>query len=285
MKRHVSRIAGPILLSLASLTAHTQILHADGVRPSFEVATIKPSPSDTTGTNMVLAPARFKISHISIRELMKFAYNIRSDDQLTNGPAWIKTSYVDVTAKADQATVDDLAKLPVERRVAVLRLMTQSLLEERLKLQLHSVTESLPVYELVIAKGGPKLTEVPGPSAAAPSSTPAAPAPRSLMIGYTGKNQLTANDIGIAMLAEWLGRQAEIGNRPVIDKTGLNGKYDFVLNGVAEPRAPSTPGPGAEEGSISLFTILPEQLGLRLIPAKRPTEVLVVDTIEQPTEN
>jgi uncharacterized protein (TIGR03435 family) len=285
LKRNLSRIVTPILLALSALTAHTQVLHADGPRPSFEVATIKPSPSDTTGTNMMLAPARFKISHITIRELMKFAYNIRSDDQLTNGPAWIKTSYFDVTAKADQATVDELAKLPVERRVVALRLMTQSLLAERLKLQLHSITESLPVYELVVAKGGSKLTEISPPPVTTSSPTPAAPAPKPLMIGYTGKNQLTANDIGIGMLAEWLGRQAEIGNRPVIDKTGLNGKYDFVLNGVAEPRASSSPGPGAEEGSLSLFTILPEQLGLRLVPTKQPTEVLVIDTIEQPTEN
>jgi uncharacterized protein (TIGR03435 family) len=90
------------------------------------------------------------------------------------------------------------------------------------------------------------------------------------------------------LMAEWLCRQPEIGNHLVVDQTGLKGNYDFVLNGVS-PMPPQPAGAGAAkpegDAKVSIFTALPEQLGLKLESRKAEVEVLVIESVEKPPEN
>lgn len=291
------------LCAMFAIPAPAQIFRTTGQRPSFDVASIKPSRADAD--RKVLMGTRdgyFTADHVTLRELVKFAYQINLDEQLTGGPGWVDQQYFDVEGKAALPDVESMRKQGVAWSIHQFDFMVQSLLEDRFALKVSTRTEQLPAYALVIAKGGPKLKQVavsqemamsvkppppppPGPPPSAPLP-PGAPAPPASLPGVrqTGPNQLTANGVRIAWLADWLSHQAEVGNRAVIDHTGLEGNYDFVLDGVSlEPPAPGAPP--ADELTVSIFTALQQQLGLRLTPTKAPAEVLVIDHADLPSPN
>jgi uncharacterized protein (TIGR03435 family) len=292
------------LCVILAIPAPAQILRATGPRPTFDVATIKPSRAgEDHKVVMATRDGYFTADHFSLRDLVKFAYQINLDDQLTGGPAWVDQQYFDVEGKAAQSEVESMRRQGVAWSINQFDFMVQSLLEDRFALKVSTRTEQLPAYALVIAKGGPKLKQVavsqemamsvqpppPPPPGPPPSQTPPAPgasAPPANLPGVrqTGPNQLTANGARIAWLADWLSHQAEVGNRAVIDQTGLTGNYDFVLNGVTlQPPAPGAPP--ADDLTVSIFTALQQQLGLRLTPTKAPAEVLVIDHADAPSPN
>ena len=182
--------------------------------------------------------------------------------------------------------------------------MLQSLLADRFHLKVHIETRELPVYALVVARGGSKLkasTPEPAtpPDQDAPPSPPGGPddAPHSppkgsmfVRMSSTGV-QANATDSTVESLATMLTNQPDIGGRQVIDKTGLTGKYDWTLKwtptvGMAmrgmDNGAKETSG---EPDAPGLFTALEEQLGLKLEPQKAPVEVVVIDHVEPPTAN
>jgi len=193
-----------------------------------------------------------------------------------------------------------------------MKLMLRSLLEERFHLVLRRGTKELPVYSLVVAKGGPRIKEsmdgplvapappnAPGGSAASPppgmamdrDGLPNFPegGPGGLAFGLKdGHFRMKASKQPLAQLTKVLGNRL---GRPIVDDTGLTGKYDFRLDFVPEDlsSAPaSNPEPAvAEPGAAAdLFGALQEQLGLKLRPAKGPVEVLIVDHAERtPTQN
>jgi uncharacterized protein (TIGR03435 family) len=103
----------------------------------------------------------------------------------------------------------------------------------------------------------------------------------------TAPNQFTAIAWPIEEMTDWLSRFDELGGRIVVNETGLTGHYDWVLNGVSQrPQQPADPNSSApSQPAISLFTALPEQLGLKLEPRRAPVEVLVIDHVEQPSPN
>ena len=180
-------------------------------------------------------------------------------DYQVSGPDWLNTEIYDITATLPPGTTGDEVLL-----------MIQTLLADRFKLTLHRDSKELPVYALVVGKGGSKLQEV----EFGRGSTSGSP------------GHLTATRIAIRNLTEFLSRQT---GRPVLDMTGLKGFYNFTLNYTpdAAPSAPSpeTPIPESAVGP-SLFTAVQEQLGLRLEARKAPVEILVVDHAEKvPTEN
>jgi uncharacterized protein (TIGR03435 family) len=152
--------------------------------------------------------------------------------------------------------------------------MEQSLLADRLKLKVHWETREMPVYQLVRAKGGPKLKETTDPAHA------------STTMGPT----VRAKAMPMHVLIDILEGASDVGGRVVIDKTGLAGLYDFSLKW-APMQTSAAPGgsdgiastPAAE--GPSLFTAIEEQLGLKLVATRGPVQVLVIDHIEQPSEN
>jgi bla regulator protein BlaR1 len=258
----------------------------DGVRRAFEVATIKPSP-DTAQMGISWGPSHYSATYMSVSDLIKYAYGIKSDDQLGGAPGWLKTEHFDIEGKAGDADVAAFDKLGFEDRMNAPRLLMQSLLEDRFQLKTRLETRDLPVYALVVDKGGIKIKEMNYAKPDPLPPPPGTPASLGALRPPTGPHQMTARGMPIPRFAEWLSRSYEVGNRPVVDETGLTGKYDFALNGVSlmTPPAGDANASGMEAPVVSLFTALPEQLGLKLVPVKAPVEVLVIDHIEQPSPN
>ena len=246
--------------------------------PAFEVATIKPNNDAQAGLRIDLSPSNFNAIGGSAKDLIEFAYNVNSHDQLQGEqPGWISTLHYDIHAKASETDIARIYKLPAMEQVRELRLMLQSLLGNRFQLKVSFKTADLPVYALVVAKGGPKFNEVkvdplPGPGT---QPRPGAHYPR---FGKTGVNQYTATAWDMSSTADILSSFDEVGHRLVVDETGLKGHYDFVLNGVSVLPSP-------DGTATSIFTALKEQLGLELVPRKAPVEVLVIDSVEPPSEN
>lgn len=270
-----------------------QLQHAEGaaVQP-FEVASIKPSRADDNMTRLFMSPGKFTTEAETIKEVIRFAYDIKSDNQLSGGPSWINSEKFDIEAKEEHSVAENLQKLPFEEQANEIRLMVQALLADRFRLKVSHQTKELPVYALVVAKGGPKLTEtqVPPPS---PDGM-AAPNRGFRGIRMMGPGQLTGTNINVGLLARILSRQRELG-RLVIDQTGLKGNYDWTLKWTPDQGdpmfrgpdggRPSTDVPAPDSSGPSIFTALEEQLGLKLESRKGPIETLVIDSIERPSEN
>ena len=251
---------------LRSLVFACMLFGAQAGAQSFEVAAIKlsqPAAGERQFTGFQTpGGGRLNTVNTSLRMLITFAYNVK-DYQLSGGPGWANSETYDITAKAEQNATP-----------AQLRLMLQALLKDRFKLVLHHETKDAPVYELLVAKGGPKLQE----DTASPGSR----------MGMRGPGAVTAERASVAMFAQLLGT---LTGRPVVDKTGLTSTYAFMLNwtpdvGEGGPRGPGGPDVAPPDSNgPSLFTAIQEQLGLRLQSAKGPVENLVIESVERPSAN
>jgi uncharacterized protein (TIGR03435 family) len=204
--------------------------------------------------------------------LLSIAYGIRTG--LVSGlSGWADSARFDINAK--QIDYDPKVSYTKEQT----RAMLATMLEDRFHVKVHIEVKELPVYDLVVTKDGPKFKENP-----APPVDPNAPDDAKKGRGNTGINgrngniELTATAIPITGLVSALSNQID---RTVIDKTGLKGEYDFHLKWTSE----NAPQPVADDAPPLLFTALQEQLGLKLVASKGPVNTLVVDHVEQPTEN
>ena len=264
-------------------------------KPSFEVATVKPNASGDNRVAIMRQPGgRFVSTGISLKMLMGFAYRVR-DFQISGGPNWITTDRWNIEGKAEEGSIPPPTGPPDPNVPDPLSLMVQSLIEERFQLKMHRETKELPVYDLVAAKGGPKIklsedqSPFRPPERGAPPLPPVqrgGPMPRGSM--RMGRGELEANGVPLANFIQTLSQQL---GRPVIDKTELKGLYDIKLQwtpelgqGLVVPGGPEPPPPPADAGA-SIFTAVQEQLGLRLESTKGPVEVLVIDSVQKPTEN
>jgi uncharacterized protein (TIGR03435 family) len=197
----------------------------------------------------------------------------------------------DVTAKAPDGT-----KGPEK-----LQLMTQTMLEDRFKLKVHRETKEVPVYALLVGKNGPKLqasdeaacaSKEPGNAPPSPPGPGRGPGPLDVRCGgmWMGPNTLTG---GKMKMNQFIGGLSNILGRPVIDKTGYTGTFDVQLTFSPEGTAFAGGLPGMPAGVVpqvdntlpSIFTVVQEQLGLKLESQKGPGQVLVIDYAEKPSEN
>jgi len=268
--------------------AHSQTQAASATAPTlkFEVATIKPNKSAIPPAAMTTDDA-IDMRNIPLGILLGIAFGM-SGDRISGGPEWINDRY-DVSAKMNPDVADALKKLnPLDRRAARQR-MLQALLTDRFKIVFHRDTKELPVFLLVVAKGGPKLQE----GKPADASPEGAGGTGTLQFGQGGLMTFKAMPLSslILILSQQVGRT-------VLDKTGLTGRYDFTwqfgLNanpgggrGGPAGGAPGGANPGASPDSepTSIFTVLQEELGLKLDSGKGPVEIIVIDHIERPSEN
>lgn len=271
------------VLLAPSILARSQPQSASSSLPAFEVATIKPNNDLKSGLRITLNPANFATTHSSVKDLIKFAYHFKSDDQIEGAPSWIGTEFYDVQAKVSDSEVEAFKNLPLDQRFEQRRLMIQALLADRFQLKASLQNRERPVYALVVAKGGPKLKEV-EVSPFPPPGTPAPPGAHLPQLHPTGHDQFTASAWPMNMMTDWLSYFSELDNRIVIDETGLKGNYDWVLNGVSQ-QPQGADGAPPDETPISIFTALQEQLGLKLEPRKAPVPVLVIDHVEKPSPN
>jgi bla regulator protein BlaR1 len=255
-------LAAPIVVGMLNAPPVQAQLNATTLPPTFEVASIKPSDPAARGTRVQLDRGRFTGSNLTVKFLMQYSYEVR-DFQIQGGPGWIGTEGYDISAKGGgDAKGDDLKP------------MVQALLADRFKLALHRSTKELPIYALVVAKGGPKMK----------ISARAGDERGSGM--RIGRGQLEVQQVKMAELATQLARTL---GRSVIDRTELTGEYDFKLEWTpdeAQPGIAKEPGTIQMEGAgPSIFTALQEQLGLKLESTKGPVEILVVDRAERPSAN
>lgn len=258
---------------------------------SFEVASVRPSgPQSVRGSNGgpgTRDPERFTFSKAVLRDLLFRAYGVEDYWAQISGPGWIDTDEYDLSAKVPPGTTKEQFQQ-----------MLQNLLAERFKLVIHHDTKVLPVYELTVAKSGPKLKES-APDPAAQGLPPVQPAfgaedkngfPQLppgratwMMMNRAGRSRLAAQQQRASVLTSILRMPVD---RPIIDKTGLTGLYDFTLE--FDPRAATggTPLDGREAPAPDIFIAVQQQLGLRLVEAKAPFDVIVVNQAQRvPTEN
>lgn len=257
-------------------------------KPVFDVASIKHNSATEGGRSLGDQPGgRFVASRVTLRRIIQYAY--RDNQQFLGGPDWLDTDRWDIEAKAAEGTVPVRANPINVAEPDTIALMLQSLLEDRFKLKAHRETRELPLYELTVAKSGLKMKlaeDQTAPNALVGAAGARGGALTGGGIGL-GRNDMDARAQPINLLAAALG--ALYAGRPVVDKTGLSGLYDIKLQwspdaGLAAPVNPPGAAPSAPSGP-SLFTALEEQLGLKLEPSKGPLPVLVIDSIERPSEN
>lgn len=222
----------------------------------FEVASIHPSPPQEPGhmsIGMSIDKGLLRASGMTVKFLIEQAYDVR-DFQVVGGPSWIGSQQYDINAKIDGNPTDEQ-----------MRVMMQSLLADRFKLQVHRDTKEMPCYALVVAKGGSKLKALEMDAEGKPKNG-----------GMSmSRGSFTGQGLPVKAIAHAV---EQVLGRAVIDRTGLTGNFDFKLEWT--PDEARTDGEGA-----SIFTALQEQLGLRLENTRGQVGIVVVDHLEKPTEN
>jgi len=259
-----------LLLALFASVGYSPSLLAQQPTPTlpvYDVVVIKPSNSLSHRMSMDMDETTLRAENVSLKQLLVNAFLIR-EGLIFGLPGWAESSRFDITAKVTDPDMKALHSLSREQRQAMLA----AILADRFRLKTHTEIKTLPVYELVVAKDGSKLKATKLPPPGADNSDP---------LGYGNidvhNTVLTATGVTLSDLAMNLTFPLD---RTVINKTGLTGRYDFQLRWT-----PDGTSAGATDAPPDLFTALQEQLGLKLEPAKGPVETLVIDHIEQPTDN
>lgn len=216
---------------------------------TFEVASVKPNDSGSGHSDVDVDGNLLRMKNVTLKACIVWAF--RTTDAQVSGPSWLESERFDITAKTESGNPEPQ--------------MLQAVLAERFKLAAHRETKEQTLYELVVAKNGPKLKK----------SDPGEDDTTSR------RGHLTATRVSMPRLALFLaGPNIRLG-RPVVDKTGLDGVFDFTLDWTLDSDAEKSP-----DHPPSIFVALQEQLGLKLEARKGPVEVLIVDHVEKlPTEN
>jgi uncharacterized protein (TIGR03435 family) len=267
-----------------------QAPHTDAPAPSFVVISIKPTAPDARGGRSYLGiPAsQFVARNQTLNGLIAAAYNLTLQ-QVSGGPTWVDSDPYDILA-------DPLGALTPTRDEQMS--MLQTILGNRFKLTFHHEQKELPHYTLTVANNGSKLKE----STMSPNASSVQGAgwnvlqggltghpPQIFFIGmivYPESLLLRGSNATMADLASVFGRSAL--DRPVVDKTGLLGRYNFDLRFTPDE---SQFGGKFREMTIdnlakpALFTAIQEQLGLKLEPTKGPVDTIVIDHIDHPSSN
>jgi len=263
--KNIRHAAITALLLAGAMAAWAQV---QPPRLAFEVATIKRNVSLERQGSMGLDPGgRFHAVNAPPFWLISSAYGEFQrplfESQIIGAPDWLESEPYDIIAKAGA----DVASLKPDEQFRKIPELLRSLLEERFALKVHHETRQLPIYTLVRLRKdgalGPRMTR----SSLDCSKTPA-------KCGYDGlAGHLNVGWITTAMLTTLLSGAAQ---RVVVDRTGLDGRFDVDLEWSPDQTATDKP---------SIFSAVQEQLGLKLESTKGPVDVLVIDHVERPTED
>jgi len=261
-------------------------------KPSFEVATVKLDTALEGRSRIADQPGgRFVVTRITLHALLQGFCSCRRI-QFSGGPNWVDSDLWDIEAKAPEGTVLTKTRLGLPDAMVP---MVESLLEERFQLKFHHEIQPLPVYELTMAKGGLKMKlseDQSAPKPPDPGAPPLPPGTASRGGMRMGRGDFQGWAVSIDSVVDTL---ALLSGRPVIDKTGLKGLYDFKLQWTPDSAsgsgllglAPGSPDvtPPSDPSGPSLFAAVQEQLGLKLDSAKAPLDVMVVDSVQRPKTN
>lgn len=263
--------------------------------PKFEVASIKPCKSDIApgarsgGGNS--SPGRLNVECQTVKGLIEAAYVIFVNGRtvtpayvrqvaIEGGPSWIDSDRFEINARAPGNQGPIMMQGP----------MMQTLLEDRFQLKIHLETREVPAYALTVTKTGPKLKPfqegscTPIPWDLIFSLFPPPEIPQNdhyCRSGGTMKGGLLAIDAQAMTVGDFAKIHLTLAGRPVINKTGIPGQFDFHLEFAPDETTP----PGEPPAGPSIFTAVREQLGLRLEPTRAPGEFLVIDSIAKPSQN
>jgi uncharacterized protein (TIGR03435 family) len=299
----IAKLAGGI--ALPAVIALVQPKVAGQANPEFEVASVKlDKTNDPPFSNFPLGPGDvyvpngglFSARGLPLVTYLFFAYKIignQAQSLLPQLPEWAKTDRYNIQARAEGN--------PGKEQM---RMMMRSLLADRFGLKMHSEMREVPVLAFVLAKPGkmgpqlwPHTGGAPCPTEAAPSMKGPVPTDARglpalcngifpLPPSAPGRMKIGARSVTLQFLADSLSALANLG-RPMIDRTGLTGPMDFLLEFVRERTGPLEPGAAAppEVSGPTLMEALREQLGIKLESAKSELDVLVLDRVERPSEN
>jgi uncharacterized protein (TIGR03435 family) len=242
--------------------------HPATTRPAFEVVSIKPAKPNTLGSSSGFQGGTFIASNTTLSKLIQYeAYGIPGP-RIIGIPPSLSSAAFDIEAKVYPSSYQSTQAV-ARGQDSVQMQMVQQLLADRFKLTVHSEMRELPIYALVVAKGGAKLRVAKdanhGPQVMA------------------RKGHLEAQDVTTGDLVNSLTRvlSNELG-RIVVDRTNLTGAYDLILDWTPDT---NSPGGEADTSAPSIFTAVQEQLGLKLESIKGPVSVLIVDHAEMPSPN
>ena len=237
------------------------------LEPGYEVATIKPTDPAHPGGGFTLQGRHLVARNFTVEGLITLAYNLHTT-QVTGGPVWLKTDHYDLDVLPDHEGLPSLEQA---------RGIVRKLLADRFALKFHYDTKDLSVYVLTVAKTGPKFSK----STSDPSSPPGMGGPPGRMNMRNGS------------MEEFAQVMQGVLDRPVLDQTGLKDRYDLALRWTPDESQyggrippPNTGDNAANADPLPpLFTAIQEQLGLKLEAVKAPTKVMVIESVQKPSEN
>jgi uncharacterized protein (TIGR03435 family) len=241
-----------------------------GAKPEFTVATIKPSRPDAPRGGYGFRGQDVTTTNVTVNWMIKLAYSMHAR-QITGGPAWLDSAKYDTVGRPDT---------PGQPSRDQMKLMIQKLLADRFQLKFHIEKRELPVYAMVVLKTGTKITA----SAGDPNAFPG--------IGFgqgPGVLSLVGRNTTLDGVASAL--QSNILDKPVVNQTGLTGKYDFLLRFTPDPSQEANFGGLAPANATDpdappdIFSAFQQQLGLKLESTKAFVDVIVIEKIERPSEN
>jgi uncharacterized protein (TIGR03435 family) len=243
---------------------------AENADPSFDVATIKPNNSGASGIQgLTLNGRNFATRNASLGDLMGFAYEVQAK-QIVGAPDWLDKDRYDIAAVPDQEG---------QPNVQQLRLMVQKLLTSRFNLKFHQEKRDLSAYVLTVGKNGQKLN---------PTQLKGSLPGMGMRPGPTGLTMVMAN----ARMADFTSfLQMLVLDRPVVDRTGIAGRFDYTVTFTPDdsefnghpPKLPATAE--TADAAPNLFTAIQEQLGLKLDAEKTAVDVIAIDHVEKPSPN
>jgi uncharacterized protein (TIGR03435 family) len=246
-----------------SLVVTASVMLCQAQSPAFEAASVKVSSAGEQ-VRMRREPGRITITNFSLKAMVRYAYDVQ-ENQISGGPGWFDSDRWNIAATAGREITED------ERRR-----MLQTLLNDRFTMTIRHEMKEMPIYALVVAKGGSKLT--PG--------TAGNPERVELGVSGAGLHQMRGQSVPLSTIAKVLTGPA---GRIVIDRTGIAGGFDYQLEWAPDPaNMPMINGAkpdGSNLNAASIFTAVQEQLGLKLESTKGPVEILVIERAEKAREN
>jgi uncharacterized protein (TIGR03435 family) len=240
---------------------------AADANPSFEVATIKPSKPDDQRKAFIVRGNEFHIINQPLTQMISFAFDVQAK-QVIGLPDWAESDKFDIDGKPDGEGAPNGKQW---------KIMIQKLLADRFGLKFHKDKKELSVYVLSVSKTGEKMTK----NDSSPNGLPG--------LFFQGLGKLNVRN---ALMSDFTGlMQSAVLDRPVVDQTGLTGRFDFSLNWTPDDSqfggmgAKVPPPTDTVDAPPNLYTAIQEQIGLKLEATRAPADVMVIDNVQKPSSN